>query len=211
MVIVLVRGLITPSTRTSMALALNQLLPGNNAATRALVRLGRSARDALACGLGARARTRACRPTSLAVFDVGELPELRQIFGDGAARHTVAAIQRALQRIDPIAGRVSRTTATTFAVLLHGYDVESANAAVRQALGETLAIESDWHGEEIVVVPDFLIRPSGDSLHRVGQLHRQMLGEIADQQQSVRRHRDYLRRERESHLPTTRSALLSAA
>ena len=163
-----------------------------------------------------RARLRSARKgiahprVSLAVFDVSELHELRQIFGDGAARDSVAVIRRALRRIDPVVGRIARTTATSFAVLLPGYDPKAALAAVRDALGDSLSIESDWHGEEIVLVPDFLIRSSDDSPAAVDQLCRQMLDEIAGQQNAVRLHRDYLRRERQSHVPTTRPACLSA-
>ena len=173
-----------------------------------LARLGRSAWRAFSMRLHRGRRGTARQHSSLAVFDVSELPELRHIFGAGAARHTVAVIQRALRRIDPIMGRISRTTATSFSVLLPGYDAETALAAVRDALGNTPAIESDWHGEEIMVVPDFLIRNSGDTAQAVEQLCEQMLGEIAGKQQSVRLHRDYLRRERESHLATTKPALL---
>lgn len=194
-----------------MAPAPKKLRLGDRRGTRAFARLVRSACRALTSGLRARRQGLARRPASLAVFDVGELPELRQIFGEGAAHHTVAEVRRALHRIDPVVGRVLRMTATSFAVLLPGYDEEAARIAVRQALGEALAIESDWHGEELVVVPDFLIRPSSNSPDCVDRLHRQMLGEIADQQQLVRRHRDYLRRERESHFPTTKPALLPAA
>ncbi|MCC2674541.1 MAG: regulator protein domain-like protein [Ramlibacter sp.] len=191
-----------------MALA---LAPALDTSGRKLARLARSAWQAFGPGRAGRRRGLAGRPSTLAVFDVCELPELRQIFGDRAAHHTVAAILRALQRIDPVVGRVSRTTATSFAVLLPGYDEEAAAIAVRAALGEAPAIESDWQGEELVVVPDFLIRTSGGSPHGVDRLHRQMLGEIADRQRRLRRHLDYLRRERESHLPTTRPVLLSSA
>lgn len=175
---------------------------------RELAALGRSAWRGLTARLR-RARGRvACRFTSLAVFDVSELGELRQIFGDDATRHTVAEIRRALGRIDPRKGKVSRTSATSFCVLLPGYDAQAAVAAVHRALGETLAIESDWQGEELVVVPDFLVRSAGESPESVRSLYRKMLGEISGQQQSVQRHRDYIRRERESYFPTTRPGLL---
>lgn len=194
----------------ALAPALDKLRSGDFAADGSgIARLARSAWQAFAPGRAARRARPAGGPSSLAVFDVCELPELRQLFGDRAAHHTVTAILRALQRIDPVAGRVSRMTVTSFAVLLPGYDEHAAGTAVRAALGEAPAIESDWHGEELVVVPDFLIRTSGVSPHCVARLHRQMLAEIADRQRLLRRHLDYLRRERESHLVTTRPVLLS--
>jgi GGDEF domain-containing protein len=175
-----------------------------------LARLARSAWQVLATGLRAPRKAPMPGPSSLVVFDVSELTELRQIFGDRAADHTVAAIQRILRGIDPVLGRVSRTTATSFAVLLPGYDEDAAAMAVHGALGESLAIESDWHGEELVVVPDFLVRAAVHSREGVDRLHRQMLVEIGLQQRLVRRHREYLRRERESHFHTTRPAPPSA-
>jgi GGDEF domain-containing protein len=195
----------------ALAPAFDKLRGRDDTGGRRIARLARSAWRAFAPGRAARRTGLAGRPCSLAVFDVGELPELRQLFGDRAAYHTVVAIRRALQRIDPVAGRVSRMTATSFAVLLPGYDEQAAIIAVRDALGEAPAIESDWHGEELVVVPDFLIRTLGDSPDCVDRLHRQLLGEIADRQQRLRRRLDYLRRERESHLSTSRPVLLSAA
>lgn len=194
----------------ALALELDKLRGRGDTSGRGIARLARSAWQAFAPGRAARRTGLAGRPSSLAVFEVCELPELRQIFGDRAAHHTVAAIRRALQRIDPVVGRVSRMSATSFAVLLPGYDEKAAILAVRDALGEGLAIESDWQGEELVVVPDCLVRSSSTSPHGVDQLHRQMLSEIAERQRLLRRHLDYLRRERESHLPTSRPVLLSA-
>lgn len=113
---------------------------------------------------------------------MGELQELRQIFGDPAAHCTVAKVRRALHRIDPVMGRVR--------------------------LGKRSRSKATGTAKSSLWFPIFVIRPSGDCVDR---LHRQMLGEIAEQQQLVPQHRDYLRQERESHFPNTGPGLLPTA
>ena len=189
-----------------MAPSMNSPWQGAHASCRDLAQLGRAAWRALRTRLRPARRHAGHQDSSLAVFDVSELTELRDIFGDGAACHTEAVIRRALRRIDPLMGRILRPTATSFAVMLPGYDAEGALAAVHGALGETPSIDSDWHGEELMVVPDFRVRSLSDPRESVGQVYEQMLGEIIDGQQCARRRRDYLRQERESHLPAAKAA-----
>jgi hypothetical protein len=193
-----------------MAPSPNMPWPSERARRHRMARLGRAAWSAVRRRLRPPRRAPVGQPASLAVFVVSELPELRDLFGDRAARDTVALIRRILLGIDPAVGRIYRSTATSFAVLLPGYSVPRALAAVRRVLGETLSIESDWQGLELMLVPDFLVRTLGDPSASVDQLYEQMLAEIVGKQQSAQRRCDYLRQERESHLPSasrTRSSV----
>lgn len=145
------------------------------------------------------------RAGSLALFDVSDLPELRHIFGTAAAHHVVARTVAALAALDPVHGRVLRTTPTSFAVVLPTYDVEQAHALVRRALGRSFAIEIEWRDEEIIVVPDFLVRPLGGENGLFDVVHSQMLEEIIAAQQHEKRRLRQLRANGESYCPASRA------
>lgn len=157
------------------------------------------------------ARLRGCwvagfhRAGSLAVFDFSDLPELQRMFGAAAARHLVARIVGVLAALDPLRGRVLRPTPTTFVVVLPTDDAGQAHELVRSALGGSFAIESDWRGEEIVVVPDFLVRPLGGPDRSIDLLCQQMRSEIVATQQYEKRRDRHLRMEGESRCPASRA------
>jgi GGDEF domain-containing protein len=143
---------------------------------------------------------RARQPVSIAVFDQSDLPELQRTFGSHAAREVVGRIMKKLRSISPATGLLFRPSPTVFVVLLPGYGGARALAAVRRALGQAVFIESDWDGEEIVLVPDFLVRTLSDK-ESMREVYEQMLADIKAAQQYAHARHVYLQLERESHLP----------
>jgi GGDEF domain-containing protein len=149
-------------------------------------------------------------PMSVVVFDQSDLPELQVIFGPEVALKMITQLANSLQAITPTRGLALRTDPTVFTVLLPGFGRDRALAAVKQALGDTFSIEIDADGEDVVLVPDFLVhtvRPETSSIKEVYDGMRQTIKRAQRQEQ----HRQqYLRRERESHstrpAPLTQSA-----
>lgn len=156
------------------------------------------------------ARSRRDRqPLSVVVFDEGHLPELGSLFGPEMAERMVAKLAKTLQGMATRKGLVIRTEATALTVLLPGFDGDRALAAVRQALGATGSIDFDADGEEIVLVPDFLVRTLYSDSSSIQEICEAMRRDITRSQQQERRRKLSLQRERESYL--SRSAPLMQA
>lgn len=166
-----------------------------------------SNRAALA-DLGNTMLAQSCRdgePLSVVVFDQSDLPELGSIFGSEAARHMVARIGATLHALAGSRGFAVRTGATEFTVLMPGHDVEQALACIRQALGDSYAIEVGAQHDEILLVPDFLARTVPADAESIEDVYRSMRAAIGRAQRDQQRRQRHLQRERESH--STRSAL----
>lgn len=140
------------------------------------------------------------RVLSVAVFELSDLPELQCVFGWRATRDVIAQIAVRLQGLIARKGFAVRTSATTFTVLLPGVDRDGALAVIHAALGQPCCIE--WvaaGGEEIVLVPEFMVRTvSGDSVC-VSEVHESLRRDIAQARLMEERRTKYLKRERESH------------
>lgn len=139
------------------------------------------------------------QPFTIVVLEQSDLPELSAIFGLDAAQHLVSKMARTLQNISPAKGIVVRTDATVFTVLLPGFSRPMASAALKRALGETFSIECDAGDEEIVLVPDFLIRTLDRDSPPVAQVYAQMCSAITRARAQEERRHLYLRQEHESH------------
>ena len=138
-------------------------------------------------------------PLSVAVFDLSDLPELQCVFGRQATRDFIAQTAVRLQGLIARKGLAARTGATTFTVLLPGVDRDGALAVIRAALGQPCCIELAAGGEEIVLVPDFMVRTvSGDSVC-LSEVYESMCRDIGGARLIEARRTKYLQRERESH------------
>lgn len=145
-------------------------------------------------------------PLSMIVFDQSDLPELKSIFGAEAAQQMVARIGATLHGLAGSRGFSVRTEATVFTVLMPGHDLALALASVRQALGDTYAIEVGAQHDEMLLVPDFLAQTVRSDVQSIEELYQSMRTSISMAQRHEQRRRNYLQRERESH--STRPALL---
>ena len=139
------------------------------------------------------------RPLSVAVFELSDLPELQCVFGWRATQDVIAQTAVRLQGLIARKGLAVRTSATTFTVLLPGVDRDGALAVIHAALGQPCCIEWVAGGEEIVLVPDFMVKTvSGDSVC-VSEVHESLCRDIAQARLMEERRTKYLERERESH------------
>jgi len=139
------------------------------------------------------------RPLSVVVFDLSDLPELQCVFGLQAAKDVIAQIAVRLQGLVARKGIAVRTSATIFTVLLAGVDRDGALEVIRAALGQPCCIELVAGGEEIVLVPEFMVRTvSGDSVC-VSEVYESLCRDIAQARLVEERRTKYLERERESH------------
>lgn len=139
------------------------------------------------------------QPFTMIVLEQSDLAELSAIFGREVAQQLVSKMARVLQKISPAKGIVVRTDATVFTVLLPGFSRPMASTALKRALGDTFSIECDAVGEEVVLVPDFLIRTLDGEAPRVAQVYEQMCRTIARARAEEVRRQLYLRQEHESH------------
>lgn len=139
------------------------------------------------------------QPFTLVVLEQSDLPELSAIFSREVAQQLVSKMARTLQNISPAKGIVVRTDATVFTVLLPGFSRPMASAALKRALGDTFSIECDAGDEEVVLVPDFLIRTLDGDSPPVARVYEQMCRTIARARALEERRHLYLRQEHESH------------
>jgi len=141
-------------------------------------------------------------PMSVVVFEQVDLPELRDIFGAAAARAVVADFTAKLKALAGTRGLAVRADATTWAVLLPGHDDQSTVAAVKQAMGASLAAESDAADEEILLVPRIAMHTVGQRVAPMRSIYREMREKIQQAHSSELMRQEYLRRERERHSRT---------
>jgi GGDEF domain-containing protein len=148
-------------------------------------------------------RTRA--PMTVVVFEQGDLPELRDVFGAEAVQAVVADFTAKLKVLAGASGLAVRADATAWAVLLPGHDAKATVAAVKNAMGAGLAVEA---GEEILLVPRIAMHSIGEQAAPMRAIYREMREKIRNAQAVELQREEYLRRERESY---TRPSTLAEA
>ncbi len=139
------------------------------------------------------------KPLALVVFDCSDLVEVRSIYSPGVARQAMA---RTVQRFVALAsdrGLATRTGATEFTVLLPGMNREKALAAIHRVLGKPGRIEFDAAGDEIVIVPNFVLECSGPDIESIHELYRDVKLTLAETGAKELRRQTYLQRERQRH------------
>lgn len=139
------------------------------------------------------------QPVSVIVFEQADLVELHALFGHAAAQEMARDIDTRLGLLARGRGLAVRTGPTVWALVLPGADPSAACEAVREALDGQFAIEAESRGEEIVLVPDFLVQPVADGSARLQAVYADMRARIRQANEHEMRRQDYLRRERESY------------
>lgn len=137
-------------------------------------------------------------PLSVLVFALNDLPELECVFGSRVAKEAVAKMTAKLERMATRKGLVLRTGPTIFTVLLPSVSRDSALAAIHATLGQACCIEFDAGGDEIVLVPEFLVQTMCDT-RSLEEVYDGLCSDIAQARLTEQRRQKYLERERESH------------
>lgn len=140
-------------------------------------------------------------PVTVLVFEQVDLPELHAIFGGAAAHALVASFSTKLALLAGPRGVALRTDATSWAVLLPGHDEERALAAVRNTMGQGLAVEADTgeDEDETLLVPRLALHTVGQRVAPLRAIYRELQEKIQRAHALELRRQEYLRRERESH------------
>ena len=139
------------------------------------------------------------QPLSIVVFDFSDLPELQNIYAGQVPRDLGRTIERKLQSVAPAKGTVVRTGPTTFAVLLPNFDTRKTLRAVREAFGKACCFEFAMGDNEILLIPDYLVKTIRSGTESVEDVCKALGGDICKAQIHAKRRQIYLRRERESH------------
>jgi len=137
-------------------------------------------------------------PLSIAVFSFIDLLEVRAIYGGEVRTQVVRKLVQDLRRVANHRGIAARTGLTEFTVVFPNRDVEDVEEAIEKVLGHPACIELDADGDEIVLVPDVIIRMAGSSDSFAG-LHGASSAALLARQQAEMLRRTQLRRERERH------------
>lgn len=139
------------------------------------------------------------QPLAMLVVQLSDLPELRGIFGDQHSRRMVRKLFLALQAFAPPQAVVVRTDAAVFSVLMPGLDRRAACAAFERTFGHTLTLEFDAGEDEIVLVPDVLIRSMPANGPCAAGIYEEMLSSIKHARALEARREQRLRRQHESY------------
>lgn len=168
-----------------------------NSIARALRRSPAADRRALGAAADALRRVRGTE-LALVLMQVADIVELELVFGRDAVDGAVDEVFAHLARAAGSRGRVVRTEADTFVLLVPGVDVDQLVASVQTGLGRSRCIEFEYDGDEIILVPDVMGRivAPGEPVPAAYEAVRRDLERTRGLEQQ---RRDYLRRERESH------------
>jgi GGDEF domain-containing protein len=139
------------------------------------------------------------QPLSVVVFDLSDLPELECIFGIQAAMEIIAETAARLQGLAARNGLAVRTGARVFTVLLPGVGYDEALDLIGAALGRPCCIELEASGDEIMLVPEFMVRTVFGRAVSLRETFESLCRDIAQTRLDVERRNKYLKRERESH------------
>jgi GGDEF domain-containing protein len=139
------------------------------------------------------------QPLSVVVFDLSDLPELECLFGVQAAEAIIAETAARLQGLATRKGLAVRTGATAFTVLLPGVGHDEALDLIDAALGQPCCIESKAAGDEIMLVPEFMVRTVFGRALSLRETFESMCRDIAQNRRNAERHMKYIEQERESH------------
>jgi hypothetical protein len=109
----------------------------------------------------------------MVVFAQPDLGELLEIFGVGAARGLVSGLEEKLADLAGSRGLALRTDKDLWVVLLPCRSPEHTLAAIRDAFDGTYAVPVDTDDEDIVLVPDFVVRTLAGSDVSVAQAYEE--------------------------------------
>jgi GGDEF domain-containing protein len=139
------------------------------------------------------------RPLSLALFEFGDLREVRSIYGRAVKREAMAQVVARMASAAGARGLVARTGATEFALVLPGADRNRAVQAICRAMGDPVRIEIESDHREIMLVPEFRIGCAGPEIASFDDCYRGLCLEIQDARRLNAEREQYLTRERERH------------
>jgi GGDEF domain-containing protein len=138
------------------------------------------------------------QPLSLAVIEIGDLPEVREIYGQDIAREVIARLVGMLDDLAGSRGLAGRTGVTQFCVLIP-LEREKAAGEVERVFGKPARIEFDSGECEVVLVPDVVVDCADVGIASLETLCDEMARELALVRRDELRRHHYLQWERERH------------
>lgn len=139
------------------------------------------------------------RPLSIAVFEFGDLPEVRSLYGSRISRALMAQVLSQLAAVAGSRGVVARTASAQFTLLLPGWDRTRAAQAIHRVMGAPIRVEFESGDHEIVLVPEFRVEDADEDVGSIEDLHRELARELEELRLRKMSHRQHLARERERH------------
>ena len=135
---------------------------------------------------------------TLLVVQLADLPELDLVFGTSAVDRAVDVTLTELLHVAGRKGFAARTTSDTFALFMPEMGEEQLLCALQARLGRPCSIEFELDGQEILMVPDIVIRSVCDA-DSPATTYRKLCDFLEDERQFDQRRKQYMRQERESH------------
>lgn len=138
-------------------------------------------------------------PVATVLFELGDLHEVREIYGNTVRRAVILQWSRRLRAAAGIRGLVARTGPEQFLLVLPGCDVPQVQALLNRSLGTPPRLEFDPRGLELVLVPDLVVETVGDEEWRMETVHARLAVALEAQREAERRRQHYLELERARH------------
>jgi GGDEF domain-containing protein len=153
----------------------------------------------LAAGGGMLVRCRdRNQPVSLAVIEIGDLPEVREIYGQEIAHEVIVRLVAMLDDLAGSRGLAGRTGATQFSVLIP-LERERAERELERVFGKPARIEFETGECEVVLVPDVVVDCADVAVTSLEALCTEMSQELELVRRDELRRHHYLQWERERH------------
>jgi GGDEF domain-containing protein len=139
------------------------------------------------------------RPLSVAVFEFGDLLEVRSLYGSRISRALMAQVLSRLSAVAGPRGVVARTASAQFTLLLPGTDRAKAIQSIHRAMGTPVRVEFESGDDEIVLVPEFQVEGVDDEVRSIEDLHRELCRKLEEGRLRKKSRNQYLARERQRH------------
>jgi GGDEF domain-containing protein len=152
--------------------------------------------------LGDRHLAQTCRqgrPLGIAIFEFGDLREVRSLYGSRISRALMAQVLSHLTAVVGSRGVVARTASAQFTLLMPGSDRLKALEAIHRVMGTPVRVEFESRDDEIVLVPEFQVECADSDVESMEDLHRELCRDLEEIRLRKRSHQQYLTRERERH------------
>lgn len=139
------------------------------------------------------------RPLSVAVFEFGDLREVRSLYGSRISRALMTQVLSQLTAVAGSRGVLARTASAQFTLLLPGWDRTKAEQAIHRFMGTPVRVEFESGDDEIVLVPEFRVEGADEDVGSIADLHRELARELEEVRLRKQSHQQHVARERERH------------
>ncbi len=138
-------------------------------------------------------------PVTVVLFELGDLREVREIYGQRVRRAIMQQWVRKLRAAAGHRGLAARTGAEQFLLVLPGTSPEQAQPLLARHVGSPPRLEFDPRGLELVLVPDMVIEVAAEDERDIQPIHARLHAALEAQREAERRRQHYLELERARH------------